>query len=49
MNNETQNSRVLSELNALEPREAYSKIKEKLMELEIERDENLKTLDYLKS
>lgn len=41
-------SKVLSEINNLDPRDAYSKVKEKLMELEIERDENLKTLDYLK-
>ena len=41
-------SRVLREISDLDPRDAYSKVKEKMMELEIERDENLKTLEYLK-
>ena len=43
-----QSSKVLSELNNYEPKEAYTKVKEKLLELEIERDENLKALEYLK-
>ena len=33
---------------ATQPKQAYGKVKEKLVELEIERDENLKALEYLK-